>query len=472
MKQLSPIDAAMIFMESPRTPFHVSMVNVFDPSTCPGDPPSFDDIVDAIQTSLPVAPSFRRRLLRVPFDLDYPYWIEDADFDLQYHMRHLALPAPGDWSQFRRQVARLVSRPLDLSRPPWEMTVIEGLDAIETFPKGCFATVLKVHHGAIDGMAGVELVNAIHQTSPNDVPAKHIDRWKPERVPDTRKLLRRAGVHAITRPAAIARLALQNAPTLLREAFEDLRGDDDDDSLEAPKIRLNGPITSQRVWDDVGCELEDLKRARRAVPGATINDVCLAILGGGLRRYLEVRRELPERSLIAIVPISTRTPEQAKAGGNQLSLMRASLFTDLADPIARLVAITAQTQHKKAAQEGVVMPLLLEVVDNLPGALLGITARAVPLVATRIGDMAPPINTMLTNVPGPPAPYYLLGARCVHTTGCPPLTDGAGVLNSVHSYAGRVVFTFTACPSLLDDSDLYRDCLRDSIQELVKAAGD
>ena len=117
MQQLSPIDAAMIFMETARTPFHVNMVNVFDPSTCPGDPPTFEDIVEAIRVSLPVAPTFRRRLVRVPMDLDYPYWVEDADFDLAYHMRHIALPSPGDWQQFRTQVARLVARPLDLSRP-------------------------------------------------------------------------------------------------------------------------------------------------------------------------------------------------------------------------------------------------------------------------------------------------------------------------------------------------------------------
>jgi len=471
MQQLSPIDAAMIFMETPRTPFHVNMVNVFDPSTCPGDPPTFEDIVEAIRVSLPVAPTFRRRLVRVPMDLDYPYWVEDADFDLAYHMRHIALPSPGDWQQFRTQVARLVARPLDLSRPPWEMTVIEGLDRIEGFPEGCFATVLKVHHAAIDGMAGVELVNAIHQSSPHDRPMKHVDRWRPEPLPSDGQLLRGAWLHSITKPVAIARLVLQNASALAREAFDEIWRDEgeDGDALEVPKTSLIGPISAQRVWDDVGCDLADLKKARKVVAGATINDVCLSILGGALRHYHLERNELPEKPLITMVPISTRTPEQAKDGGNQLSLMRAPLYTDIGDPIERLSAIVSHTKQKKAVQKGVVMPILLGVVDNLPGALLGVAARGVVLAGSRLGELAP-CNTMLTNVPGPARPYYMLGAQCVHTTGCAPMMDGGGLLNSVHSYAGRVVFTYTACPSLLEQPDLYRDGLRQSIDELIAAA--
>ena len=123
----------------PRTPFHVTMVNIYDTTTCPGPPPTFEDIVEAVRVSLPAAPSFRRRIVRVPLDLDYPYWVEDADFDLEFHMRHIALPRPGNWEQFRAQVARLVSRPLDLTRPPWEMTVIDGVDEVEGLPRGCFA---------------------------------------------------------------------------------------------------------------------------------------------------------------------------------------------------------------------------------------------------------------------------------------------------------------------------------------------
>lgn len=467
MRQLSPIDAAFVLLEQPRTPYHVTMVNIYDPSTCPGGSPTFDDIVEVVRVSLPAAPTFRRRIVRVPLDLDYPYWIEDENFNLEYHMRHLALPKPGDWKQFRAQVARLVGRPLDLTRPPWELTVIEGLDGIEGLPAGCFANVLKVHHSAIDGVAGVELFTALHQLEPHHEPAKIEDQWKPEAVPGNRRLLQSAGLHAVTRPVAVAQLLLSNASALARAAFDELRADDEDDDVEVPKTRLNAPVSAHRVWDDVRCSLDDLKRARRAVEGATINDVCLAIVSGAMRRYLEAKRDLPEQSLITVVPISTRTPEQAKAGGNQISVTRVSLHTDLAEPLERLAAIAEETREKKAVQNGVVMPVLLEAVQNLPGALVGVAMRALPLVGT------PSVtNTMVTNVPGPAVPYYFLGARCVRVTGSMPLMDGGGVLHSVCSYNGDFVFTFTACRDLLPDSDFYRDCLRAAVQEVVTAGDD
>jgi WS/DGAT/MGAT family acyltransferase len=462
MKQLSPIDAAFVLLETPRTPYHITMVNVYDTTTCPGRPPHFDDIVEAVRVSLPRAPSFRRKIVRVPLDLDYPYWVEDADFDLEYHMRHLALPKPGDWAQFRTQVARLVSRPLDLTRPPGEMTVIEGLDGVAGLPQGCFATVLKVHHSAIDGVAGVELFSALHQLDPNAKPAQPVDRWKPERVPRKRELLRSAWSHSVTRPASIAKLLVSKAPALAKAAFEELRSEDEAHEIQVPATRLNGPISAHRVWDDVRCSLADLKPARSKVEGATINDVCLTIVGGALRRYLKAKRDLPEQTLWTVVPISTRTPEQAKDGGNQLSLMRTPLHTNLAEPRARLAAIVKDTREQKAVQKGVVVPVLLEVVNNLPGALLGVAARALPLAGTPAVT-----NTMVTNVPGPNVPYYFLGAKNVRTTGCMPLMDGGGVLHSVCSVNGEFTFTFTGCRKLLPDPDFYRECLKQAVQEVV-----
>jgi WS/DGAT/MGAT family acyltransferase len=467
MQQLSPIDSAFVLLEKPRTPFHVTMVNLYDRSTCPGDPPTFEDIIEAVRLSLPVAPTFRRKIVRVPLDLDYPYWVEDEDFDLEFHMRHLALPSPGNWEQFRAQVARLVSRPLDLTRPPWEMTVIDGLDSIEGVAPGGFATVLKIHHSAIDGVAGVELITALHQDSPHEKPQKVLDRWKPESVPSNLELLQKAGWHSITRPVAIAQLLLQNATTLAGAAFEDLRSDDEDDEIVVPKTRLNAPVSAHRVFDDARCTLSDLKRVRRKVEGATINDVCLTIIAEAMRRYLDAKDELPEEPLITAVPISTRTPEQAKAGGNQIAVTRVSMHTDIAEPLARLAAIAEETREKKAVQEGVVMPVLLDVVQNLPGAILGAAMRALPLAGTLLFT-----NTMVTNVPGPIEPLYFLGAKAVMNTGCPPLMDGAGVLHSVCSYNGNFLISFTACRDLMPDADFYRDCLRTAVEEVIKAAGD
>ena len=469
MQQLSPIDSAFVLLEQPRTPYHVNMVNIFDPATCPGDAPTYEDICEAIELTLPLAPTFRRKIVRVPLDLDYPYWVEDADFDLEYHMRHLALPKPGNWDQFRAQVARLIDRPLDLTRPPWEMTIIDGLDAIDGLSPGCFAMVLKVHHSAIDGAAGVELLNNLYQQSPEDRPQRVKDRWRPEPVPTNTDLLQRAWVHGFTKPVAIARLLLSNASSLARAVVDDLRHEDEEEEeeLHVPKTRLNGTVSAHRVWDDVRCSLDDLKRVRRRVEGATINDVCLAIVGEAMRRYLKAHDDLPRESLVTAMPISTRTPEQAKAGGNQITVTRVSLHTDIDDPIERVAAISEESREKKAVQDGVVMPVLLEAVQNLPGALVGVALRALPLAGT------PAItNTMLTNVPGPLTPYYLLGAKVVRTTGCSPMMDGGGLLHSVCSYNGEITFTFTGCREILHDADFYRDCLVGAVQDVIKAAGD
>ena len=470
MEQMSPIDAAMVFLETPRTPFHFTMVNIYDRSTCPGDPPTFEDIVEAMRASLPAAPPFRRKIVRVPFDLDYPYWVEDADFDLEFHMRHLALPKPGNWHQLRKQVSRLASRPLDLSRPPWEMTVVDGLDDIEGITPGAFACVLKIHHSAIDGIGGVEILNALHQKSPHDQPQTLRDRWRPEPVPTALWMLQNAGIHSVTRPLAIARLVLSNARSLADSAWENLRHDDDEeheDALEVPKTRFTGTLSAHRIFDDARCTLDDLKRARRAVAGATINDVCITIVAEAMRRYLVLHNELPKQSLVTTCPISTRTPEEVKKGGNQITVMNVSMHTDIADPLQRLAAIAEDTRERKAMQEGVVMPMLLDVVRNLPGAIVGVAMRALPLVA---GTNLAPSNTMVTNVPGPLEPYYFLGAESVRSTGIPPMADGGGILHSVTSYNGQFLFSFTACRDMLDDDEVYRDCLQTAIEDVVKAA--
>jgi len=467
MQQFNPIDAALLFLESAHTPFHVSNVSIYDPSTCPGDPPGFEDILAAVENSLPVVKPFRRKILHVPMNFDYPYWIEDEHFNLEFHMRQLALPHPGNWEQFRNQVSRLISRPLDLSRPPWEMTVIEGLDSLDGLPPGCFATVLKIHHCAIDGKSGVALINAIHQDSPRKKLKKLKDDWQPEAIPPNRLLLRRAAFNAVKRPLAITRKLAANARALVSSAYTELRSEHDHDhELLAPPTILNAPISSHRVVDYVLCPLDDIKMARRSVEGATVNDVCLAIVAGAMRRYLEAKQALPDESLVTVVPISTRTPEEADAGGNQIAITRVSMYTDVEDPIERLSAISSDTRKMKAMQEGVVMDVMLDVVHNLPGSLVGAAARVVPLMVTRSNTFC---NTMVSNVPGPTRPIYFLGAKAVHMFGSPPLMDGGAILHGVGSYNGEFIFTFTACRDLLADPDIYCDCLRSSIDDMIDA---
>jgi len=464
MRQLSFMDNVML-QDSPRTPNHIYMVCVYDPSTAPGDRPTFERTLEKVQSSLASAPSLRRKLVTVPFGLDRPYWIEDEDFDLEFHVRHIALPKPGDWRQFCLQVARLHARPLDLSRPPWEMTVIDGLDGTGRFPPGCFGTVLKVHHAAIDGVSGVELLNAIHDLAPDQADAPVRDTWKPDPKPSTRYLLSRAGLHAVTNPVGTVRLITASASPLARSVGQALISQRR--PVKIPRTRFNAPVSAHRVFDEATCSLSDLKRIKAAVPGATINDVCLSIVGGAMCSYLSEAGEPPEYPLVSMVPVSTRTPDQAGSGGNQVSAMRVTMHTHITDPLGRVAAIRATTAQKKAAQAGVAIPVLLDIAQLLPGALIGASIRAMSALGSRAPVL---VNTIVTNVPGPSAPLYFLGAKLVHFTGGGPLLDGIGLFHCVSSYGNIFTFMVTADREMLPDPTVYVGHLDHSICEHVAAA--
>jgi diacylglycerol O-acyltransferase len=465
MKQLELMDHMMLLMESPRTPGHVGPVQIYDPSTAPGGTVTFDQVTAAIRQLLPLVPTFRRKAVRVPLDLDQAYWVEDAEFDLDYHLRQIALPKPGDWRQFCIQVARLHSRPLDLTRPPWECTMIEGLDAVDGLAPGCFALAMKIHHAAIDGMAGVEMINVMHETSPQTVPAGIIDRWRPDPTPSPWSLVARANVHAVTRPVSVIRLALANAAPAIRE-LPARRRRRPPRIRSVPRTRFNDRVTAHKVFDAMRFPLEDMRSIKRAVPGATVNDTCLAWIGGGMMRYLSAKGETPDAALVAMVPISTRPPDQPSTEGNQVAMMRVSMHTDVVDAVERLAAIRESTRLSKEAQGGVAAETLQEVSQVIPGALIGIAMRAAAVLPTSGPVMS---NTLVTNTPGPKVPLYFCGARLDWGTGMTPLYDGMGLAHSVSSYVDDFLCQVTACRELLPDPEFYMECLADSLEELKKA---
>jgi WS/DGAT/MGAT family acyltransferase len=464
VEQLGFLDHSMLLMESPRHPNHVTPVQIYDPSTAPGGAVSFEDVFDAVRRRLPTSRTLRRKLVRVPLDLDQAYWIEDANFDLEFHVRQIALPRPGDWRQFCQQVARLSSRPLDLSRPPWEMTVIEGVDNIEGLPKGCFAIVLKVHHAAIDGVEGVELITSLHDQSPDADPVELEDRWRSEPDPSPLALLARAGAHTALSPLHAVRLVAANAAPLVRELPRRLRRSAGRIG-SMPRTRFNHPVSGHKVFDETRFKTSQIKRLRSAVPGATVNDVALAVVGGAMRRYLLHVGELPEEPLVAMVPISTRAADRTGTGGNQVAMMRTSLATTVGDPLERLAAIHAATSASKAAQSGVAARALREVSQTLPGALLGIGVRTAGLLP----NLPVMTNTLVTNVPGPRQALYLCGARLVRMTGCVPLYDGMGLGHCISSYGDEICFIITADRDMLPDPEFYVDCLRAAFTELDQA---
>ncbi|MFN9375766.1 MAG: wax ester/triacylglycerol synthase domain-containing protein, partial [Novosphingobium sp.] len=200
MRQLQGMDASFVALETRNSPMHIGSILIYNPETAPGGFVRFKDILSFMESRMQLSRTMRQRLVRVPFDLDYPYWIEDPDFDLEYHVRHVALPKPGDWRQLCIQAARIFARPLDLTRPPWEFTVVEGLDNIPGVPKGSYAMVTKVHHAAIDGMSGIDLMEALHTLLPDTPPPAEPDNWQPEAVPSPTSLIAKSWLNAVANP--------------------------------------------------------------------------------------------------------------------------------------------------------------------------------------------------------------------------------------------------------------------------------
>jgi diacylglycerol O-acyltransferase / wax synthase len=462
VQQLSFMDQAFLLGEAPRVPGHFAPVLIYDPATAPGGTVTFEDILESIRARLPLDRTFRRKLARVPMGLDHAYWIEDPDFDLEFHVRQTALPGPGDWRQFCNLVARLHARPLDMTRPLWELTVIEGIESVDGLPKGAFALVLKVHHAAIDGASGVQMISVIHEDSADAGTTSVADDWRPEQPPSAAWMLGRAAVNTVRRPVEAAR-AVGGRTGVVGEAARVLTHRPRMPQ-RLPRTRFNGKLTPHRVFDAFRFPIEDLKRIKARVEGATINDAALAMVAGGLRSYLQEKGELPEEALVAAVPVSTRTPEQAADGGNAISMLRASLHTDVADPITRLTAIRDSTRTSKEAQKGVGAAVLQDVAQAVPGALMGIGMRAMAALPVDGPILA---HTGVTNVPGPREPLYFCGAQLEWFTGCSPLWDGLTLMHSIGSYREDFSVQITADRAAMPDPDVYLDHLRAALAELV-----
>jgi diacylglycerol O-acyltransferase len=470
MQQLSAMDASFVYLETPHTPMHIGSVGIYDPATAPGGFVRFKDILAFIQSRLGGARSFRQRLVRVPFDLDHPYWIEDPEFDIEYHVRHIALPKPGDWRQLCIQVSRLHSRPLDLTKPLWEFTIVEGLDNVEGLPPGCFALVSKVHHAAIDGMSGVEMSAAIHDLDAEMTPRDGADGWSPENMPHVADLLVRSYFNSLAQPLKVVETIGRSLPGMAKLGTQVSKGDVSvRNARPAPKTRFNGKVSAHRAWDAVPFKLSDIRAIKEAVPDATVNDVILAIVGGALRRYLLSRGELPRDTLTAMAPISVRGEGEKGALGNLVSAMVVGLGTTVEDDRERLRYVHQEAINSKALTNAVGAKNLSDYSKLMPSALAGLGAR----LYSRVGlanAHSPVFNCVVTNVPGSRVPLYFAGARMVAMYGTGPIFDGMGLINTIYSYGPTIAISFTADREQMPDPAAYADALRETFAALQAAA--
>ena len=446
---------------------HIGSMAIYDQSTAPGGHVTFKHILEFFEKRLHKARSFRQRIAKVPLSLDRPYWIEDPNFDLEFHVRHIALPKPGDWRQLCIQTARLHARPLDLTRPLWEAYVIEGLDNVAGVPKGSFALVMKIHHAAIDGVSGAEMAAAIHDLSPDAEVDEPLEDWTPEWLPTGVEMLTRSAVRSAQAPVKFAKLLYRSAPALARVvggvASKQLKL-----PTKVPRTRFNGKVTAHRVFDGRQFDLDEVKAMKNSQAGTTVNDVIVSVCGGALRKYLEAKNELPEESLVAMAPMSVRPADQREAAGNLVTAMSLPIRSDIADPLERLLSVNNESIQAKKLTHTMGPDLAADAAEFLPSTISGLVARTYS--DSRFADRAPPIfNTVITNVPGVNVPMYSMGSRMVASYGLGPVVHGLGLFQPVLSYNNKITISAVSDRSMMPDPAFYVDCLQASYDELKAA---
>jgi len=483
VRQLSSLDTQFLALESPRQTGHVAALVVLEPTTAAGERVDAERLKALLEERLPALPPMRWRLTQVPLHLDYPYWVDDPEFDLDFHVRELALPTPGSDRQLAAQVARIFSRPLDRSRPLWELYVIHGLES------GDVAVLTKIHHAVVDGMSGAEIAGLLLDLEPQGREPPEPVADDGAHVPSDTELLAR-GLLGLSRyplralrsiPGAIPNIeetpfAVLPGAGLLgrvgRGAQRTLRRDGSargGPRFVAPKTSFNTRISAHRRFAFGTLPLADVKAVKNAY-GATVNDVVVAICASAVRRWLIAHEELPDEPLVAQIPVSVRTSEQAGTYGNRILIMAAPLATDEEDPVKRLHAGREAMLELKERHKALPADLLQDINHFIPPAVFARAAQLTFRLSTS-GAGRPTWNLVISNVPGPPFPLYMAGARAKAFFPVSVITDGLGLNITVMSLDGQMNIGIVADREQMPDVWKLIGWMREGLDELAQAAG-
>jgi len=485
MRQLSGADSMFLQFERGNNFMHVASLALYDPSTAPDGGVRFKDVLNHFAARIAQFPQFRRRLVSLPLSLDRPYWIEAARIDVEFHVRHIALPHPGDWRQLCIQVARLHSRPLDRSKPLWEAYVIEGLQNVEGLPPGSFALYTKMHHSIVDGESGIEIMKALHSLTPDPIDVEadeavsrvyHVDR-----EPTLVELYSRALAHNVQRLPNFARFSFGTArkvAALGAEAmtkFNNLGQAGFVSNVRAllsgdlstllprmpPQTRFSGDVSAHRVFEAVTLPLSGFRDIRKQVPKATINDQFLCVVGGALHAYLSSKNELPDATMVAMVPMSLRGAEKGADVGNQVGFTLMPVHSEIEDPLERLRTICEASQTSKRVTDAVGKELARDLLETLPSIVADPLLRNAKL---------PRLSLIVSNVRGPDVPLYMAGARLVNYAPISIALDGMGLNVTGFSYHGTMWICAVSCRDMLPDPAFFADCLRNAFAKMQEAA--
>lgn len=464
MDQLTPQDALSLYMETDNNLFHVSTIQICDPST---RSTKSGEIVTAfmahVEANLDSSPIYRRKLYRLPLELDYPYWIDDPFFDVQAHITSGTLPKPGTWEQFCDYIGHYHSRPMCMNRPLWEMHVVQGLNACRDYPQGCYAIIVKVHHAAVDGTSLGQLLGGLSDTEPGasgkSKPGRKTDEIPRSPKPKGLQIGYRAGRSQLLSPYRVAKTTAKSARAL-PQILKNIKATLPIGKSAAPRTRFRHSSSPHKIFRALDIPFEDMRQIRKLVDGATINDVVLAICSGALQRYLRHHNELPSKPLIAMVPINTRSASQgeSESAGNNVSAMRTPIHTNVTDKIERLTEISRSTSINK---EDKTPQFMSELGEHVPSGAEWVSSK----LMSRIGIMADMSNLVVSNVAGPAQHLYLDGAKVLGNFGMAPLGGGLGLYIGTPSYAGRQIFSVTSTREAMPDIDFFLRCIEDSIDE-------
>ncbi len=467
MDRLSPLDASFLHIEDDVNHMHIGSVGIFE-----GPPPDYHRLTATVGGRLALVPRYRQKVAMVPLSLGRPVWVDDPHFNIEYHVRHTALPEPGGEEELGLLVGRVMSQRLDRSKPLWEIWMVEGLKDDQ------WAIVSKVHHCLVDGVSGAELMAVLFDLSP-DVPAPVDEEWRAAAAPSPIRLFRDAAVNLMTSPYEQLRAAgsIVRRPRRTLDALgEIVTGTVALSSVvkPTPPTSLNGPIGPHRRYVWTVADLAVIKRIRVA-HGGTVNDVVLALITRGFRDLLGSRGEEIERGRVirTLVPVSVRVRSgtgTAQGDGtmdNKVSAMFAELPVSLDDPIQRLAAISAQLDDLKESKQAVAGEALTSLTGFAPSMLLALGTRVATRAARRMGN----VDTVTTNVPGPQFPLYSCGRRMLRACPYVPLASPIRVGVSIFSYDGELVFGVTGDYDSAPDVDVLAQGISDGVAELLRTDG-
>jgi diacylglycerol O-acyltransferase / wax synthase len=461
MDRLSGLDASFLYFETPAHLMHVCGLLTLDTSTMPSAY-TFGSVRAALRERLEATPEFRRKLHNPLLNIDHPVWVDDEDFDIEHHVRRAAVPSPGGPRELAEVCADIAAQPLDRRRPLWEMWLIEGLT------DGSLAVMTKMHHATVDGVSGASLISELCSLEPDAPPFGSLrERTAPPPRPRDRDIVLDGVLGIAKRPLRLAQVLPHTLATVPNWVQRARRGQAMPAPFSAPRTSFNGTVTGHRTVAFTRLDLAEIKQIKNAF-GTTVNDVVLSICSGALRRYLADNGELPDASLVAMVPVSVHGRTK-RAGTNKVSGMFANLASDIADPVERLRAIAKANLAAKQHHQTMSASLLQDWAQFAAPNTFGLAVRVYSRL--RLADRHPVIhNLVISNVPGPPMPIYFLGARITGFFPFGPVFHGAGLNITVLSNDGHMDVGLIACRELAPDLWTLADDLPVALDELLTAA--